>query len=131
MSTSGDVTSGTTAGRSYMRPVEMPEPSPDAELDRLFHALSDATRRAMVERLAQGAASVSALAAPFPMSMPAVVQHLAVLERAGVVASQKVGRVRTYRLTPDGTLTARTWLDRHRLHAERALDRLSQHGHRD
>jgi len=114
-----------------MRPVEMPEPSPDAELDRLFHALSDATRRAMVERLAQGAASVSALAAPFPMSMPAVVQHLAVLERAGVVASQKVGRVRTYRLTPDGTLTARTWLDRHRLHAERALDRLSQHGHRD
>jgi len=97
------------------------------DLDRVFHALSDATRRAVVERLAQGAASVSTLAEPFAMSLPAVVQHLAVLERAGLVVSQKAGRVRTYRLAPDGTAPARTWLDRHRLPAERTLDRLTQH----
>ncbi|GIG38679.1 transcriptional regulator [Cellulomonas phragmiteti] len=93
----------------------------------MFHALSDATRRAVVERLAQGPASVSTLAEPFAMSLPAVVQHLGVLERAGVVVSEKTGRVRTYRLVPDGTADARTWLDRHRLAPERRLDRLTEH----
>ncbi len=118
---------GGAPGRAYMRPVEVPSPSPEAELDRLFHALSDMTRRSIVERLARGAASVTTLAEPFTMSMSAVVQHLAVLERAGVVVSQKVGRVRTYRLVPDGTTPVRSWLDRHRLPAERSLDRLAQH----
>lgn len=99
----------------------------DGGLDLLFHALSDATRRAMVERLAHGAASVSTLAEPFAMALPTVVQHLGVLERAGVVASEKTGRVRTYRLVPDGAAPARAWLDRHRLPAERALDRLTEH----
>lgn len=105
------------------------EPSARGEpdLDAVFHALSDATRRAIVERLAQGAASVSTLAEPFAMSLPAVVQHLGVLERAGVVVSEKTGRVRTYRLVPDGTQDARAWLDRHRLGAERRLDRLAEH----
>lgn len=99
----------------------------DDDLDRVFHALSDRTRRAVVARLARGAASVSTLAEPFAMSLPAVVQHLAVLERAGVVVSEKTGRVRTYRLVPDGAAAARTWLDRNRLPAERALDRLGAH----
>jgi len=110
-----------------VRRVEAPVPRPDDDLDRLFHALSDATRRAIVTRLAQGAASVSTLADPFAISLPAVVQHLAVLERAGVVVSEKTGRVRTYRLVPDGAASARAWLDRHRLPAERALDRLADH----
>lgn len=102
-------------------------PGASEDLDLVFHALADATRRAVVERLARGPASVSTLAEPFAMSLPTVVQHLGVLERAGVVVSEKTGRVRTYRLTPDGTATARAWLDRHRLPAERALDRLGGH----
>ena len=111
--------------------VTTPEPSREARLDRLFHALSDPTRRAIVERLARGPASVTTVAEPFTMSLPAVVQHLAVLERAGVVVSEKTGRVRTYRLAADGTADARAWLDRHRLPAERTLDRLEQHVRED
>lgn len=111
--------------------VVTPEPSAADRLDRLFHALSDPTRRAIVERLGRGAASVTAVAEPFTMSLPAVVQHLAVLERAGVVVSEKSGRVRTYRLAPDGTAAARAWLERHRLPAERAIDRLEQHVRED
>ncbi|WP_307802726.1 ArsR/SmtB family transcription factor [Cellulomonas dongxiuzhuiae] len=102
-------------------------PGAGEDLDRVFQALADATRRAVVERLARGPASVSTLAEPFAMSLPTVVQHLGVLERAGVVVSEKTGRVRTFRLTPDGTATARAWLDRHRLPAERRLDRLGEH----
>ncbi|ADG73776.1 transcriptional regulator, ArsR family [Cellulomonas flavigena DSM 20109] len=102
-------------------------PSGTADLDALFHALSDATRRAIVERLTHGAASVSTLAEPFAMSLPSVVQHLGVLERAGVVESEKTGRVRTYRLVPDATAPARAWLGRHRLPAEQRLDRLAEH----
>ncbi|UZN04276.1 ArsR/SmtB family transcription factor [Cellulomonas sp. S1-8] len=98
-------------GRALVRRVGVPARTPDDDLDRLFRALSDATRRAVVARLAEGGASVTELAAPFAMSLPAVVQHLAVLERAGVVVSEKTGRVRTYRLARDGTDTAREWLD--------------------
>ena len=69
-----------------------------SDLDRVFHALGDSSRRAMVERLSRGPASVSELARPFEMALPSVVQHLGVLEAAGLVTSEKVGRVRTYQL---------------------------------
>jgi len=95
-----------------------------AELDRIFKALSDATRRAMVERLVRGPASVSQLAEPFAMSLPAVHQHLAVLEDAGIVTSHKTGRVRTVQLAPDALTSAGEWVGRQRLPAERRLDRL-------
>jgi len=90
----------------------------------MFHALGDASRRAMVERLARGPASVSELARPFDMALPSVVQHLGVLEAAGIVVSTKVGRVRTYQLAVDALTPAADWLGRQRLPAERRLDRL-------
>lgn len=93
-------------------------------LDRMFHALADGTRRAIVERLASGPGSVSELARPFDMSMPAIVQHLRVLEDAGVVTSQKVGRVRTVQLAPDALTAAGSWIAGQRTAAERQLDRL-------
>lgn len=96
-------------------------------LDRVFHALADGTRRAMVERLSRGPASVSQLAEPFAMSLPAVVQHLGVLEDAGIVTSQKVGRVRTVQLAPDALVPAGTWISLQRLPAERQLDRLGEY----
>ena len=71
-----------------------------AALDRAFQALADPARRAMVERLSQSPASVSELARPLAMSLPAVMQHLAVLESSGLVISQKIGRVRTCRIEP-------------------------------
>ena len=93
-------------------------------LDRMFHALGDSSRRAMVERLARSPASVSELAQPFAMALPTVVQHLGVLETAGIVASAKVGRVRTYQLVPGALEPAADWISRQRLPAERRLDRL-------
>lgn len=93
-------------------------------LDKTFHALADRTRRAMVERLVRSPASVSELAEPFEMSMPAIVQHLKVLQDAGIVTSQKVGRVRTVQLAPDALVVAGDWVGGQRLPAERRLDRL-------
>jgi DNA-binding transcriptional ArsR family regulator len=90
----------------------------------MFHALADATRRAMVERLARGPASVSDLAGPFDMALPSVVQHLGVLGDAGIVTSTKVGRVRTYQLATEALTPAAQWIGRQRLPAERRLDRL-------
>ena len=95
-------------------------------LDRMFHALADGTRRAMIERLARGPASVSDLAGPFDMTLPAVVQHLAVLEGAGIVTSQKIGRIRTVQLAPEGLTAAGNWIAEQRLPAERQLDRLGE-----
>ncbi len=100
----------------------MPKYSPS--LDQMFHALADRSRRAMVERLARGPASVSELAQPFDLALPTVVQHLGVLERAGIVASVKVGRVRTYQLATEALTPAGEWISRQRLPAERRLDRL-------
>jgi DNA-binding transcriptional ArsR family regulator len=91
---------------------------------RVFHALADPTRRSMVERLVRGPTSVSHLAKPLSMSLAAVVQHLAVLEEAGVVASDKVGRVRTCRLRPESLRVAENWLAAQRGEWERRLDRL-------
>lgn len=93
-------------------------------LDLAFHALSDPTRRAMVERLSRGPLSVSDLAAPLPMSMSAVVQHLKVLETAGLTTSEKCGRVRTCSLQPEALSPAERWLNDRRRSAEAALDRL-------
>jgi DNA-binding transcriptional ArsR family regulator len=93
-------------------------------LDLAFQALSDPTRRAMVERLARGPASVSELAKPLPMSMSAVVQHLKVLETSGLVVSEKTGRVRTCRVEPQALSAAERWLNDRRQCVERDLDRL-------
>ncbi len=93
-------------------------------LDRAFQALSDPTRRRMVERLSAGPVSVSALAEPLPMSMSAVMQHLKILEAAGLVRSEKVGRVRTCRVEPEALTAAERWLNARRLSVERSLDRL-------
>ena len=95
------------------------------QLDRAFHALADESRRAMVVRLARGPASVSELAAPLEMSLPSVMQHLDVLQRSGVVRSEKVGRVRTCRLEPGPMRTLETWIAEHRAMWEHHFDRLS------
>jgi DNA-binding transcriptional ArsR family regulator len=95
-----------------------------APLDRVFHALGDASRRSMVQQLVRGPASVSQLAEPLAMSLPAVVQHLGVLEGAGVVATEKVGRVRSCRLEPHALRDAEEWLVAQRTAWEHHLDRL-------
>jgi DNA-binding transcriptional ArsR family regulator len=97
------------------------------EADVVFHALSDPTRRRIVEQLGAGPASVSELAAPLPMSMPAVVQHLQVLEASGLVESEKVGRVRTCRLVVKRLDTVQDWIDERRRTWERRLDRLGDY----
>jgi DNA-binding transcriptional ArsR family regulator len=93
----------------------------------MFHALADPGRRAMLERLSQGPASVSELAKPLDMSMSAVVQHLAVLENSGLVSSQKVGRVRTCRMQPGALSRAEEWINQQRQEWERRLDRLAEY----
>jgi DNA-binding transcriptional ArsR family regulator len=92
--------------------------------DVVFHALADPTRRRMVEHLGRGPATVSELAAPLPMSLPAVHQHLQVLEASGLVRSEKVGRVRTCRLDVKRLDTVQDWIDARRRTWERRLDRL-------
>jgi DNA-binding transcriptional ArsR family regulator len=96
-------------------------------LDGLFHALADPTRRVMVERLSRGPASVSALARPLAMSLPAVMQHLQVLEASGLVHSEKVGRVRTCRIEPAALRTVEQWITERRTTWERRLDRLGEY----
>jgi DNA-binding transcriptional ArsR family regulator len=93
-------------------------------LDLAFRALADAGRRTMLERLCRGPASVSELAEPLAMSLSAVVQHLQVLEASGLVASEKVGRVRTCRVEPKALRTAEQWISARRTGWERRLDRL-------
>ncbi|MCR6673413.1 metalloregulator ArsR/SmtB family transcription factor [Devosia ginsengisoli] len=93
-------------------------------LDLMFQALADPTRRAMIDRLSRGPASVSELAKPFAMSLPAVVQHLQALENSGLVTSQKVGRVRTVQIQPDTLSLAEQWINDRRTAWSRRLDRL-------
>lgn len=95
-----------------------------SDLDRLFHALSDPARRSMVARLSHGPVSVSDLARPLPMSLPAAMQHLQVLEAAGLVRSEKVGRVRTCAIQPGVLVQAEQWINACRAEWERRLDRL-------
>ncbi|WP_205698919.1 helix-turn-helix transcriptional regulator [Conexibacter sp. SYSU D00693] len=94
------------------------------DLDRAFHALADPSRRAIVVRLAEGPASVSELAAPLQLKLPSVMQHLDVLQRSGLVRSEKVGRVRTCRLEPARLRTVEEWVVHHRRTWERRLDLL-------
>lgn len=96
-------------------------------LDLAFQALADPTRRAMVERLSRSPATVSELAKPFAMSLPAVMQHLAVLEGSGLVVSEKIGRVRTCRIEPQVLSEAERWLNERRLEWQRRLDRLGDY----
>lgn len=96
-------------------------------VDPVFHALGDPTRRHLVERLSRGPASVSELAAPLPMSLPAVVQHLGVLQECGLIESQKAGRVRTCRLRPETMSRAERWIAERRTEWERRLDRLGEY----
>lgn len=98
-----------------------------ATLDLVFHALADPTRRLMVERLSRGPASVSALARPLAMSLPAVLQHLQVLEASGLVRSEKIGRVRTCRVEPKALRTMEDWIAGRRASWERRLDRLGEY----
>jgi DNA-binding transcriptional ArsR family regulator len=98
-----------------------------ATLDPVFHALADPSRRAMVERLTRGPASVSELAQPLAMSLPAVIQHLQVLEASGLVRSKKLGRVRTCRIEPEALRTAEQWIAASRTAWECRLDRLGEY----
>lgn len=101
-------------------------PSP-AAMDAIFRALSDPTRRDVVERLSGGQASVSELAASYDMALPSFVAHLRVLEESGLVRSRKVGRVRTYRIEKQRLKLVETWLDRQRRLWEQKLDRLENY----
>ena len=93
-------------------------------LDRVFHALADPARRHMLERLTRGPASVSELGRPLTLTLPAVVQHLQVLQASGLVRSEKIGRVRTCRIEPAALRTAEQWLAERRTTWERRFDRL-------
>jgi DNA-binding transcriptional ArsR family regulator len=99
-------------------------PSRKVNVDRVFHALGDPTRRAIVEKLSQGPISVSRLAEPLAITLAAVVQHLQVLEACGLVQTEKTGRVRTCSLEPGGLSVAEKWIDDRRSMWEQRLDRL-------
>ena len=97
------------------------------QLDRAFSALSDPVRRGILARLSHGPASVSELARPLPISLPAVLQHLKALETSGLVGSQKKGRVRTVHLEPQTLSAAEAWLGQCRIEWEERLDRFELH----
>jgi DNA-binding transcriptional ArsR family regulator len=99
-------------------------PNPEIDIDRLFHALGDPTRRAILDRLSEGPLSVSRLAAPLNITLTAVAQHLQVLEESGLVHTEKLGRVRTCRIEPAGFSALEQWIRDHRSLWERRLDRL-------
>jgi DNA-binding transcriptional ArsR family regulator len=99
-------------------------PSPNTNIDRIFHALGDPTRRAIVETLSQGPLSVSRLATPLGITLTAVAQHLQVLEESGLVHTEKLGRVRTCRIERAGFSALEQWIRDQRSLWERRLDRL-------
>jgi DNA-binding transcriptional ArsR family regulator len=95
-----------------------------ANLDRLFHSLSDETRRAVIAQLGRGPASVGDLAQRHRMALPSFMKHIGVLEESGIIMSRKSGRVRMCRLRPNALAIARDWLERERRLWEARLDRL-------
>ncbi len=99
-------------------------PGQKVKIDRVFHALGDPTRRAILEKLGEGPVSVSRMAEPLELTLAAVVQHLQVLEESGLVRTEKVGRVRTCRIEPKGLSVAEQWIRDRRTIWERRLDRL-------
>ena len=101
--------------------------SSNTELDTVFAALSDSTRRAILERLAKGEVAVSELAEPFDMSLPAVWKHLQVLEKAGLVTCEKNGRVKRCTLDASPMKKASEWIDHYRIFWERRFDALSEY----
>jgi DNA-binding transcriptional ArsR family regulator len=107
-----------------VQPQQAPNP---AVVDRIFRALSDPTRRNVLERLTRHPASVSELAAPYGMALPSFVEHLKVLEGSGLVRSHKAGRVRTYELAAEQLKLAEDWLGRQRALWERRLDQLDSY----
>jgi DNA-binding transcriptional ArsR family regulator len=98
-----------------------------AVVDDVFYALSNSTRRRVLERLSGGPATVSELAAPFDMKLPSFVQHLSVLEQSRLVKSKKRGRVRTYEIAPERFTIAETWLTEQRRLWEGRLDRFDKY----
>jgi DNA-binding transcriptional ArsR family regulator len=102
-------------------------PTATQTADNVFRALSDPTRRHVLERLSKSPASVGELAAPFNMALPSFVQHLSVLEGCGLVRSTKTGRVRTYQFAPKQLKVAEDWLARQRSIWERRLDQLDEY----
>ncbi len=96
-----------------------------AHFDRMFQALADPYRRGFIERLTKGPASVKQLAEPADVQLPAVLKHLRVLEQGGIVVSEKVGRVRTYRIRPDAFLAVGGWIEQRRAEMDAAFDRLA------
>ncbi len=99
-------------------------PRNQKQIDRVFHALGDPTRRAILEKLSQAPVSVSRLAEPLELTVAAIVQHLQVLEESGLVRTEKIGRIRTCRIEPKGLAVAAQWLEERRTLWERRLDRL-------
>ena len=97
-----------------------------SELDRSFAALSDPTRRGILERLGEGSATISELAAPARMSLTGLKKHVRVLEEAGLVSTEKVGRSRRCSLEPQGLEDVQRWIDHHRLTWEERFDRLGE-----
>jgi DNA-binding transcriptional ArsR family regulator len=108
-------------------PLQVPSAAPGTSIDGIFRALSDPTRRNVLERLSAGPASVSDLAAPYRMALPSFLEHLRVLEGCGLVRSRKAGRVRTYRLASERLKLAEDWLGRQRTMWERRLAQLDDY----
>ena len=102
-------------------------PNQSINLDRVFHALADPTRRAIVYRLSRGPASVSELARPFAMAMPSLLQHLQVLEGCRLIRTEKIGRVRLCEMRPSALGIAEAWLAEQRAIWEGRLDRMEAH----
>ncbi len=100
-------------------------PSPTDRIDRIFHALGDPTRRAILERLSEGPISVSQLTQPLGVTLAAVVQHLQLLEESGLVHTEKIGRVRTCSIEPGGLSVAEKWIRDRRTTWETQLDQLA------
>jgi len=102
-------------------------PNQSAQLNDVFQALADPTRRAVLRRLSRGQAPTSELAEPFRMALPSFLQHLDVLQRSGLVRSTKLGRVRTWRLAPQPLRAAEHWMVAQRTLWERRLDQLDDY----
>jgi len=102
-------------------------PNQSVQLDRVFRALGDPTRRAVIKRLSRGPAPVSELAEPFDMALPSFLQHLKVLEGSGLVRSRKAGRVRTYEVSPSQLKAAEGWMAEQRAVWERRFDQLDEY----
>jgi DNA-binding transcriptional ArsR family regulator len=101
-------------------------PTAQPQIDRLFHALGDPTRRAILDLLSRGPTSVTRLAEPLGITLTAVAQHLQILEESGLVRTEKIGRVRTCRIEPAGFSLLEKWIKNHRSRWELSLDRLAE-----